>query len=98
PPITPEPIPTPAPPAPNPPPNVPSCGTACAAMQALGCPEGFPTDAGATCVEVCTAMQGMPAIGYPVACVSQASTCAAVDACWDLPRRLSPKVDEGSLP
>jgi hypothetical protein len=90
-----DPIPTPADAGPRI--DEPSCGTACAALQALGCPEGLPTDGGATCVDVCEAMRSVPAIGYPLECVSKAATCKAVSDCWGTPK-LSPKVGEESLP
>ena len=53
-----------------------TCATACANLRKQGCDEGQPTDAGATCEDVCT-----NAGDLPVACITRAATCDAAENC-----------------
>jgi hypothetical protein len=71
---------TPPPPPPPVPPGDPTCGTACARLQALSCPEGGNTPAGASCLNVCwdTENNGLK---LPLACLTNAASCDAAESC-----------------
>lgn len=82
---TPTPTPTPAP-TPTPPPVVvvppaPSCDTACTKFRELRCPEGNPTNDGASCETVCTNMQSVGLIVYDLACASKVKACSEIARC-----------------
>lgn len=53
------------------------CSEACKVLRGYGCPEGYPTDAGASCEEVCRAAGAI----LPVSCVSHADSEYAVQVC-----------------
>lgn len=63
-------------PSPEPDTHVLTCADACKNLRELGCAEAAPTDAGATCEEVCT-----NAGDLPVACITRATTCEATESC-----------------
>jgi hypothetical protein len=71
---------TPVPP-PAPIPGAPSCATACARLEELGCPAAKPTPAGGSCVRVCENIEDSGIIRYGVACVTTATTCDGADHC-----------------
>lgn len=71
---------TPVPP-PVPPPGTPTCDTACARLEALGCPAAKPTPAGDPCQAVCANLEDSGIITYGVECVTKAESCAEADAC-----------------
>jgi hypothetical protein len=62
------------------PPVTETCANACANLRRLGCPEGEPTEAGASCEQVCDNAQASPA-PLPTGCVAQATTCDAATNC-----------------
>lgn len=79
----------PAPPKPPPPPppalldgGLATCGTACARLLVLGCPEagGTPAD-GASCEAVCEHVLSSNLVELDVSCISNAADEAAVRAC-----------------
>jgi hypothetical protein len=61
--------------------STPTCAQVCARGAALGCEFAKPTPKGATCTTVCEnlATSGLPA--WDLACMAQAQTCEAMDAC-----------------
>ena len=72
----PQPLPPPAPPT-----GTPSCETACARLEQLGCNAAKPTPGGTTCATVCTNVETSGVVLYGVECVMVAETCAAADRC-----------------
>jgi len=77
----PTPAPTPTPPKPAPVVVAPSCSTACVHFRELSCPEGNPTNDGASCETVCSNMQSTGMIVYDLACATKVKTCAAIAQC-----------------
>jgi hypothetical protein len=61
--------------APKPAPSSVTCSDACKNLSRLGCEEAQPTASGASCEEVCQNAE------LPVACIAQASSCDAANAC-----------------
>ncbi len=57
------------------------CARACQRLATLGCAEAAPTDAGATCVEVCRNTEASGVVSLDPACVANIATCDEVDAC-----------------
>jgi len=80
----PEPVPTPEP-TPVPVVVVPtapaSCDTACARFRIKDCPEGKPTNDGASCETVCTNMQSVGMIVYDLECASKINDCSEISRC-----------------
>jgi hypothetical protein len=59
-----------------------ACARACGRLAALGCPEAEPTDAGATCVEVCRNAEASGVVTLEPDCVADAATCDDIDRCF----------------
>lgn len=77
---SPPPHPSPEPPAPE------ACVVACERLQELGCPEGDPTPAGASCVEVCRATETSGLVTLRPACVARIQSCEAIEGCvYEIP-------------
>lgn len=74
----PHPTPPPVPPTPSEP---ASCTTACVNMQTLGCEAGRPTLRGEPCVAVCENVMTSDIITWDLKCMTNATSCAAVDSC-----------------
>lgn len=77
---TPEPTPDPVVVVPPVPPT-PSCDTACTRFRELKCPEGDPTNDGASCETVCTNMQSTGLIVYDLACATKITACSGISLC-----------------
>jgi hypothetical protein len=58
-----------------------SCADACAHLEELGCEEAEPTPEGATCEEVCEAVESSGTVTLNPACVLQIETCEEIDGC-----------------
>lgn len=57
------------------------CERACQRLAALGCEEAQPTDDGASCVDVCSNVEGSGAVTLDPECVVQIAQCEDIDAC-----------------
>jgi len=77
----PDPSPVPAPSDAGPAPGPVTCDDVCTRLAALGCPEAQPTEAGASCAEVCENMIA-GGVGYPLECVGRAGSCAEAERCF----------------
>jgi len=62
-------------------PEVSPCSTACIHFHELKCPEGDPTNDGASCETVCQNMQSTGMIVYDLACAAEVKSCAAIAQC-----------------
>src|SRR4029077_13283401 len=58
-----------------------TCLDACRRVQELGCPQGWPTNRGATCADVCENMQSSGIVVWDLACMTQATSCLATTDC-----------------
>ncbi len=76
----PAPPPDPAPPPPPPDPTV-GCAEACTHLRELRCPQAQPTEAGASCEQVCANVNASGTLLLDTKCVVQASSCDAADRC-----------------
>lgn len=58
------------------------CTGACRRLGELLCPEGQPTEAGATCEDVCLSVETSGIATLKTECVAAAQTCEAVRNCF----------------
>ena len=73
--------PLPGPVEPEPAPNPSGCAAACERLRALSCPEGGETPAGATCEDVCHAVEESGLTTLDPACLAEIDSCGEQDAC-----------------
>jgi len=57
------------------------CGSACAALARLRCPESMPNASGESCVTICNRVQGSGIADLRPLCVAKAGDVAAARAC-----------------
>jgi predicted small lipoprotein YifL len=58
-----------------------TCYDVCKRQAALGCIGAKPTAHGATCMEVCNAVQSSGVVTWNLGCRANAPSCAAADLC-----------------